>query len=353
MHGLGIYECTCMVVEFDARYAAGVLGLMLALFFCKSLLECVEKCMHVLGACAHLSCDSLCAHASCATECLALDHGQAENIHNAKMIVVLMLSAGKPLIIIAASWCGQWARGYNGSQWTVVFVQVSLNQSGFVRANLTAGLWESAATETREVDGLFLADTTEVDGLFLVMPYALISTLCTWTWISLKKDGHFYNDPVWDADLFEHRGMQLFEILYGVENFALFFALLSIAGNPVILDTVLPTALSLTLLLLYLFAFSRGPRSGDFVESAFGVIVLVLIASTVSYFLAEYTGHCVISHSAGSLTVALLILLSLLHASCNNETKAGSLILCRTLLSVCATVYFAALAAIDSNSACT
>jgi hypothetical protein len=50
--------------------------------------------------------------------------------------------------------------------------------------------------------------------------YALISTLCTWTWISLKKDGHFFNDPVLDAELFEHRGMhwQLFEILYGLEH---------------------------------------------------------------------------------------------------------------------------------------
>ena len=334
-----------MVLEFDARYAVSVLVLMLALFFCKTLLECVEKCTNVLVSCANLGCESLCAQMSCALECLELDHGQTEKFHNAKMIVVLLLSTGKPLIIIAASWCGKWARGYNGFEprWTVVFVQVSLNQSRFSHANLTADLWEiSTATEI-----------TEADGVFLVMPFALISTLCTWTWVSLKKDGLFCDDPVWDANLFEHRGMQLFEVLYGLETFTLFFCLLSIAGSPVILDTVLPTALLLTMLLLYLFAFSRGPRSGDFVESAFGVIMLVLIACTVSYFLAEYTDHCVISYSAASLTVTILILLSLLHASCNNETKAGSLILCRTVLSVCATIYFAVLAVIDSNSVCT
>jgi hypothetical protein len=56
--------------------------------------------------------------------------------------------------------------------------------------------------------------------LMIQTQYALISTLCTWTWISLKKDGHFFNDPVLDAELFEHRGMhwQLFEILYGLEH---------------------------------------------------------------------------------------------------------------------------------------
>lgn len=325
-----------MLLEFDAHYALGVLVLMLALFFCRNLLECVDKCMNVLATCAHMGRDSLCAHSGCPP----LDHGQAEHVHNAKMVAVLLLSTGKPLVIIAASWVGQWARGHNGSQWSVVFVQVSLNQSVSAGANGT--LWKvSAATET-----------TEVDGVFLVMPYALVSTLCAWTWISLKKDGHFVDDPVWDAELFEHRGMQLFEILYGLETFALLVCLLSIAANPVLLDSVLSTALALTLLLLYLFALSRAPRPAGFVDSAFGVIMLVAMASTVSYFLAAHTGHCIVSHSAASLTVVLLLLLSVLHVSANDNTSAGSLILSRTLLSITATIYFTVLAALDSNAAC-
>jgi hypothetical protein len=193
---------------------------------------------------------------------------------------------------------------------------------------------------------------TEVDGLFLVMPFALISACSTWTWITLKNEGFFDSDPAWDAELFNSRAMQLFEILYGFETFTLFFGLLSIAGDPVILEYVLAITLSLTLLLLYLFAFSRGPRSEALVESAFGVAVLVMIVVIVSLFIVEYTGPCVISRSAACSTVALAIAICLLHAGSKEEALAGRIILYRTLFSCFATIYFAVLAAVDSNSAC-
>ena len=88
-------------------------------------------------------------------------------------------------------------------------------------------------------------------------------------------------------------------------------------------------------------------------ESAFGVVILVMIAVIVSFFLVEYTGQCVISRSAACSAVALVIAISLLHAGSKEEALAGRIILYRTLFSCFATIYFAVLAAIDSNSACT
>jgi len=331
-----------MVLEFDTRYAIGVLVFMVVLFFCKSLLECVDKCMNVL---AHVSC----AHVSCAQslDCLALNHGQKESFRNIQVVFLLLLSACKPLVILLGSLCGEFALGHK-PRWTVGFVHVFFNQSAFTHTQGHGPLNQSDLV--REFSSPSRA--TEVDGLFLVMPFALISACSTWTWITLKNDGFFDADPAWDADLFSSRAMQLFEILYGFETFALFFGLLSIAGDPMTLEYVLAITLSLTLLLLYLFAFSRGPRSEALVESAFGVVILVMIVVIISFFLVEYTGQCVISRSAACSTVALAIAICLLHAGSKEEALAGRIILYRTLFSCFATIYFAVLAAVDSNSAC-
>ena len=335
-----------MALEFDTRYAIGVLVFMVVLFFCKSLLECVDKCMNVLAACAHVNCAQY-------LDCLALNHGQKESFRNIQVVFLLLLSACKPLVILLGSACGELALGHK-PRWTVGFVHVFFNQSSFTHTQGHAGDWPVNHSDlVRERTFSSPSRATEVDGLFLVMPFALISACSTWTWITLKNDGFFDSDPVWDADLFNNRAMQLFEILYGFETFTLLFGLLSIAGDPVMLEYVLMIALSLTLLLLYLFAFSRGPRSEVVVESAFGVVILVMIAVIVSFFLVEYTGQCVISRSAACSTVALVIAISLLHAGSKEEALAGRIILYRTLFSCFATIYFAVLAAIDSYSACT
>lgn len=332
-------------MEFDTRYAIAVLVFMVALFFCRSLLECVEKCMNVLAACAHVNCAQY-------LDCLALNHGQKESFRNTQVVFLLLLSTCKPLVILLGSLCGELALGYK-PRWTVGFVHVFVNQSAFTHTLGHAGdLPVNQSESVRERTFSSPSRATEVDGLFLVMPFALISACSTWTWISLKNDGFFDSDPAWDAELFNNKAMQLFEILYGFEMFTLFFGLLSIAGDPVILEYVLAITLSLTLLLLYLFAFSRGPRSEALAESAFGLVILVMIVVIISFFLVEYTGQCVIARSAACCTVALVLAVSLLHAGSREEALAGRIILYRTLLSCFATIYFAVLAAIDSNSAC-
>jgi hypothetical protein len=91
----------------------------------------------------------------------------------------------------------------------------------------------------------------EVEVLVLVMSFALLSASSTWTWVCLKNDGFFDGDQVWDQELFTSRGMQFYEILYGFEIYSLVFSLLSIAGDPVSIEDVSLTTLSVTLSLLY------------------------------------------------------------------------------------------------------
>ena len=63
--------------------------------------------------------------------------------------------------------------------------------------------------------------------------------------VCLRSDGFFVGDQVWDEELFSSRGMQLYEILYAFELYALLwlFSLLSIAGDPVTLADVMPLPL--------------------------------------------------------------------------------------------------------------
>lgn len=76
------------------------------------------------------------------------------------------------------------------------------------------------------------------------MPFALLSASSTWTWVGLKNDGFFDGDQVWDQELFTSRGMQIYEILSGFEIYSMLFSLLSIAGDPVSIEDVSLTTLS-------------------------------------------------------------------------------------------------------------
>jgi hypothetical protein len=191
----------------------------------------------------------------------------------------------------------------------------------------------------------------EVEGLVLVMPFALLSASSTWTWVGLKNDGFFAGDQVWDQELFTSRGMQLYEILYGFEIYSLLFSLLSIAGDPVSVEDVSLTTLSVTLSLLYFFAYSRS-RSQAFAENVFGIMLLASMSCVLGIFLIAHMRVCGIQQSAAAVAVTLVLCLSLTHVSNKDEMHAGSVILLRTLFSCVASLYFVVLSAANSNSVC-
>lgn len=329
-----IYVPRCMAVEFDTRYAVGVVVFTFVLFSLKNVLEIVEKCMRVLG---------VCLGAVPQPSCLSMHYGQRESVRTVQTVALLLVSTCKPLVLIAGALAGEFALGYR-PRWTVFFVRVLANHSDFAHTHAALPALNYTALAPCEVQ------SEEVDGLFVVMPFALLSAVSTFTWISLKNEGVFDADPPWDAELFSSKGMQVFEILYGLETYTLLFSLLAVAGDPVNVENTLLTALCMTLLLLYLFACSRSARSDAMVDGVLGVVILLLIAVLVSWFLAWHAGYAPISMSAAVLLVAVSGLLALLHVVCKDDTPAGNVILYRTLLSSCATIYFAVLAGIDSNS---
>ena len=326
----------------EAYLVIGVLMFMASLLFCKSLLECVQTLMHVLAECS--GCAGNC-------ECVSMNYGEKRSAREVLMILLVLWSVGKPCLLILGPLLGEFVLA-RPPQWTVVFVQVVLNTSRFAHkqgpdATQNRSLHRAGPASGNDVQ----VQMREVEGLVLVMPFALLSASSTWTWVGLKNDGFFAGDQVWDQELFTSRGMQLYEILYGFEIYSLLFSLLSIAGDPVSVEDVSLTTLSVTLSLLYFFAYSRS-RSQAFAENMFGMMLLASMSCVLGIFLIAHMRVCGIQQSAAAVAVTLVLCLSLTHVSNKDEMHAGSVILLRTLFSCVASLYFVVLSAANSNSVC-
>ncbi|NBX19005.1 MAG: hypothetical protein EBR09_16785 [Proteobacteria bacterium] len=309
----------------------GVLAFMTALVFCRSLLECAHNAAKLAGAGA-----SACAE--CA-EC-GLHYGERERWRHALLALLVLWGVGKPCALLLAPLAREWAAGA-APLWSVYFVDVALNLSAVARANSTLAGGPAAATVTLR----------RTEGLVLVMPFALLSASSTWTWATLKGEGFFDADQVWDAELFVHRGMQLYEVVYALEVCALLFALLCIAGEPVGLGDATLVGATLTLALFYFFAGSRA-RGQGVADSIFGLTLVALVVSVAVAFVAEHTRGCWVQQSGAAALALALLALTLAHASGPEERAAGEVILLRTLISSAAGVYLTALAAVDRDAQC-
>ncbi len=334
---MGIYAGGGM----EASFAAGVLAFMAALVFCRSLLECAHGAARLAGAAA----DACAACAGCAG--CGLHYGDRESARHAVLALLVAWGVGKPCALLLAPLLREWAAGAP-PRWTVVFAEVALNVSAVARG----GDFENG-TRAQAQTGAGVAAVTvrRADGLTLVMPFALLSASSTWTWVTLKGEGFFDADQAWDAELFAHRGMQVYEVLYALEVYALLFALLCLAGEPVAAGDAALAGATLTLALFYFFAGSRARAQGP-ADSVFGAALLALVAVVAGAFAAGHARGCWVQQGAAAALAAALLGLALAHATGPEERAAGEVILLRTLISSAAGAYFAALAAADRDAQC-
>jgi hypothetical protein len=148
-------------------------------------------------------------------------------------------------------------------------------------------------------------------------------------------------------------GMLLYELLYCFEIFALLCALLSLTADPAPLEYIFVYSLLLTFLVLFFCAQSHQQRIADQAEHTIGMIVFSILSSLVSFFVVQHwSGGCPTKRSSGLLLVVVVLTLAILHMSTREETRAGTVILLRTVMSTTCSVYFVVIAAQDANSWC-
>ena len=326
-----------MELSFENRHVVAIVVFMVALLFCKNLLQCVQACMQVWQACAESMCQ----------ECPCVHYGHMELLRGCFSATLLTWSVGQPLLLLFVKSAADVLRGRQGF-WTVHFVHVGLNVSAFPHKRSGS----LAALQSADLAHALTLAQSEVDGLLLVMPFALCAACTTYSWCTMRAAGHFKTDPAWDAELFQDRRLQLYELLYALETGLLLFALLALAADPAPLEHTLVCAILATFILLYFSAQSRCHAAGDRAsESLLGMLLFATLNMLLSSFVAQHwAGAYPVKVSAACVLCLAALLLAGLHMTTSEDMLAGRVILCRTLVSCACSAYFAGLLAADANS---
>ena len=106
-----INEALCMEMNFGNEHVVAVVGFMLALLFCKQMLECLHSLLQVWQSCA--------AYAACC------DYGQEHILRGGMLAALLTFSVCQPLIYVCVTAAANYLRGREG-YWTVNFVLLSI-----------------------------------------------------------------------------------------------------------------------------------------------------------------------------------------------------------------------------------
>ena len=320
-----------MELSFENHHVVAVVVFMVALLFCKQVLECMHSLLQVWQGCVASAC--------------CCNYGQEELLRGGLLAALLTFSVCQPIIFVLVKAAGNAFRGRQGF-WTVNFMQIQVNASAFPHRHSLAEALRRPMQDSVSVS------YTPVDGLLLVMPFALCAFCTTYTWFSMKATGDFSTDPAWDAELFQNRRMQLYEALYALETWFLLFVLLALTADPSQLEYTLVCALLAKFILMYFSAQSRCKSSSDRTsESVISIMLFATLNMLLSSFVTQHWagGHLVKVLSAGMLSAATLLLAGL-HMSVTEDTRAGHVILFRTLLSCSCSLYFAGLLAVDTNN---
>lgn len=330
-----------MPLTFENNYVVGVVVFMVTLLFCKNVLECLQALMQVWQSCASALCKDV-------FFCPCVHYGHAELIRHSMLAALLMFSVGQPLFLVLARPLTE--RIFERpSLWTVNLAYLQLNATAFRHSSNSSDPLDSAC-----LPGSAVAVTcSEVDGLLIVMPFSLAAACTTWTWVSLQHTGFFDGDPRWDAELFADPRMQLYELFYGTELFALLCAMLAIMADPAPVEYVLVYALLTCFLLLFFCAKSRSSGVVEGLEHIVGMFVFSILSTLVTCFIAQHwVGSCAAKHGPAASLILSLPLLAIVHMSTTEDTRAGYVILTRTCFSCVFSLYFLVLATANPNALC-
>jgi len=334
-----IYDVANMLLTFDNHYVIAVIVFMVAMLFCKNLLECINACIQVSQV---FMCEECMI-------CPCIHLTSLELLRSFLVKALLLFSIFQPVILLLVKKTAESFQEHK-SMWTVNAVNVMLHPSAFKHSINSTEALEVSASMTQESLSLSFS---EIDVVLLVMPFTLISASSTWTWVSLQHQDFFNGDPEWGPELFCDQRMLLYELLYSVEVFTLLCSLLFLTADPAPVDYTIVYSLLMTVLLLFFSSHSRQPKNADATDNAIRMIIFSILSSLVSFFVVQHwSGPCPTKRSSGLLLVFVVLTLAILHSSAREETRAGSIILLRTVVSFTCSLYFVLLVGQNPNAWC-
>jgi hypothetical protein len=275
-------------------------------------------------------------------------YGHAELIRHSVLAALLTFSVGQPLFLVLARSLSERMMERQ-SLWTVNMAHLRLNDTAFWHSKNATNLLDT----TYLPGAAAIVSCSEVDGLLIVMPFSLLAACTTWMWVSLRQAGYFDSDPRWDCELFSDPRMQLYELFYAIELFALICAILAIVADPASVEYILVYALLVCFLLLFFCSKSRSSGAVEGLEHIIGMFMFSILSTLISSFIAQHwASSCETKRSAAALLILFLPLLAILHMGTTEDTRAGHVILTRTFISCLFSLYFLILAAVNPNTSC-
>lgn len=306
-----------MAVEFSAEYSIGVVAFVVALCFCKSMIECVQ--------CAVLLCDK--CQLPCSYECIL----------SAK-------TYGETLLVC------------------FTFVQPMLLCGAAMLRHVFAGVTPQSTARFLELPAVFNATAVhlpshiiEVDLRFTVLPFSVAAVVSATAWWHLYSLGLFSKDPEWNEDLFfmdDSERIWLYELAYYCELLCMCFAFTTSSASLLSMTEALYTSTTLTALLIFFMAAARYHNRTQASMCMSMIAFSLLTAMLCSFVVAAVDTTCAVPALCGAALVCAVFVIATVHYLAAGTFLARSIILVRTVVSnACALVLFVALAA-GRTSAC-
>lgn len=311
-----------MAVEFTNEHVVGVTGFVLAIFFCRSVVDCIQTATVLCDGCQLSFCD----------------HGCHKNMMVGFKLVLFSFNAVQPVLVSLAA---PLRAAFTG--------EPPLSRVFVVELNVNA----STLTGYEPLHVITTGRLAVLDLRFAAIPFSMLACISTAVWVNLGKDGLFNQDPMWDCDFFsDNESIWLYETVYYAELLLMCVALVATSALPQTAAETLFLSTTLTALMIFFAASSRYPNRSQagmcMSTTAFGLLCAIIS----SFAFTSIDTSCVLAVLAGTTLVGTVTATATFHYIAAGSFKTGSIVLFRTLLSNMCSVILIVTLAVGRTSSC-
>jgi hypothetical protein len=319
-----------MELEFNNSYIVLILALLLAVCFCRQILEILTLASALCGS----ACDRGCGLLHCSCVCCPY----ADVARRTVTLYCVLMPVTFNMVYF-------WHECFSHFDWTssVVLVDFRVRDAHYSHAKARAATTNATAVDVWQ---------TEIDYMFCVMPFALAASLSCWLFLSLSQggQGELTPDATWDDEL--PKAVVYYEFSYYLEIFALNCSMIAVSCSGRSVYEVLQATLALSTAQCAI-VFAARFRLDSSLQRATTVVLLLLLASTACpVWLGMVQRGCVVAELVAAVHAFCVLTLVCFHFAANGEATASSVLLVRFAVTVAASLTHLAVMIHGRNRAC-
>jgi hypothetical protein len=322
-----------MQLEFNNSYMLLILALLLAVCFCRQILEIASLASALCGS----ACDRGCGLFHC--QCVCCPYADA-----ARRALILYCV----LMPVAFNMVYFWHECFSHFDWASSVVLVDFRVRGARYTHAGQAATANSAINATHVD----VWQTEIDYMFCVMPFALAASLSCWLWVSVSQGGHgdLTADSPWDDEL--PKSVVYYEFSYYLETFALNLSMIAVSCSERSVNEVLQATLAVSTAQCAIMFAARFRLDSSIQRAATVVLLLLLAAAALPVWLAMVQQGCVVAELVAAVHALCVLALVCFHFTANGEATASSVLLVRVAVTVAASLTHLAVMIHGRNRAC-